>query len=368
MLTMQITTDMKILAIDIGAGTEDLLLFDDRKTNVENCIKMVLPSPSVIYADRVREATSLGKDLYVHGDSIGGGSITSALINHVKRGLRVLMAKDAAYTLRNNLDQVKDLGIEISEEEIEAENFDGNVLTFEEISLGKLQEFLEAFGETLLDLDMVAIAVQDHGKFPRGMSNRKSRLQKMREILTKNPKPEALAFIDNEIPPCFLRMKSAARASKRQLPKAKTLLMDTATDAILGCLNDVDAKQSRQFLVVNVGNGHTIAALISNGNITGILEHHTRMLSPTKIEKFLIDFANGSISDNKVFKDGGHGLFYLASAPGFTEIDMILATGPNRRLLTGSNLEICFANPAGDVMMTGPIGLVEAATRKLKDE
>ena len=163
-------------------------------------------------------------------------------------------------------------------------------------------------------------------------------------------------------------MKSAARASKRQLPKAKTLLMDTATDAILGCLNDVDAKQSRQFLVVNVGNGHTIAALISNGNITGILEHHTRMLSPTKIEKFLIDFANGSISDNKVFKDGGHGLFYLASAPGFTEIDMILATGPNRRLLTGSNLEICFANPAGDVMMTGPIGLVEAATRKLKDE
>jgi uncharacterized protein (DUF1786 family) len=359
------TVDMKILALDIGAGTEDVLLFDDSKANVENCIKMVLPSPSLIYADKVKEATRLGEDLYIRGDSIGGGSLTSALINHVKRGLRVLMAKDAAYTLRNNLDQVKDLGIEISEEDIE-ENFDGNILTLEEINLGKLQEFLVAFEETLLDLDMVAIAVQDHGVFPKGISNRKSRLQKMREILTKNPKPEALAFIDNEIPSCFLRMQSAARASKRQLPKPKTLLMDTATDAILGCLNDIDTKRSRQLLVVNVGNGHTIAALISDGNITGILEHHTRMLSPTKIERFLIDFTNGTISDNEVFKDGGHGLFYLAKAPGFTEIDRILATGPNRRLLAESNLEISFANPAGDVMMTGPIGLVEASIRKLR--
>ena len=32
---------MKILAIDIGAGTEDVLLYDDEKSSVENCIKMV---------------------------------------------------------------------------------------------------------------------------------------------------------------------------------------------------------------------------------------------------------------------------------------------------------------------------------------
>ena len=360
--------DMKILALDIGAGTEDILLFDDGKASVENCIKMVLPAPSLIYAGKVKEATRLGKDLYVRGDSIGGGSLASALRDHVRRGLRVLMTDEAAYTVRNNLGDVQELGIEISEEEIKEENFDGVILTLEEISLGKLQEFLVAFEENLLDLDIVAIAVQDHGVFPKGMSNRKSRLKKMREILTENPKPEALAFIDNGIPPCFLRMKSAARASKRQLPKTKTLLMDTATDAILGCLQDVAEKRSKRFLVVNVGNGHTIAALISNGNITGILEHHTRMLSPTKIERFLMDFTNGTISDNEVYKDGGHGLFYLTDAPGFTEIDRILATGPNRRLLAESNLRICFANPAGDVMMTGPIGLVEAATRKLRYE
>ena len=32
---------MKILAIDIGAGTEDVLLYDDTKRSIENCIKMV---------------------------------------------------------------------------------------------------------------------------------------------------------------------------------------------------------------------------------------------------------------------------------------------------------------------------------------
>jgi uncharacterized protein (DUF1786 family) len=32
---------MKILAIDIGAGTEDVLLYDDEKRSIENCIKTV---------------------------------------------------------------------------------------------------------------------------------------------------------------------------------------------------------------------------------------------------------------------------------------------------------------------------------------
>jgi uncharacterized protein (DUF1786 family) len=40
---------MKILAIDIGAGTEDVLLYDDEKRSIENCIKMVLPSPCQVF-------------------------------------------------------------------------------------------------------------------------------------------------------------------------------------------------------------------------------------------------------------------------------------------------------------------------------
>ena len=82
---------MKILAMDIGAGTEDILLYDDEKSSIENCIKMVLPSPSQIYAEKVRATTRHCEDLFVKGDTIGGGPLAHALKKHVEKGLRVYM-------------------------------------------------------------------------------------------------------------------------------------------------------------------------------------------------------------------------------------------------------------------------------------
>ena len=61
---------MRILAIDIGAGTEDILLYDDQKKSIENCVKMVLPAPSQVFAAKVREAAKLYKDLFIKGDNI----------------------------------------------------------------------------------------------------------------------------------------------------------------------------------------------------------------------------------------------------------------------------------------------------------
>ena len=40
-------------------------------------------------------------------------------------------------------------------------------------------------------------------------------------------------------------------------------------------------------------------------------------------------------------------------------------TGPNRRIFNETKLSVHYANPAGDVMMTGPVGLVEAVKRKI---
>jgi uncharacterized protein (DUF1786 family) len=357
---------MKILALDIGAGTEDIFLFDSQKKNIENCIKFVLPSPSRVFAAKVRESTRRGKDVLVKGDVIGGGSFSVALKDHIEQALRVIMTEKAAYTVRNDLDEVRKLGIEVVEKESELEGFNGEILTIGEVNLIQLQKFLAKFGETLTDLDVVAIAVQDHGVFPKGMSNRRFRINKMRELLEANPKPENFAFMEDEIPPFFLRMTSAAQASRRQLSKAKVLLMDTSPDAILGCLKDPIVKGNDQVLAVNVGNGHTIAALISMGKMVGIMEHHTRLLNPEKIERFLVDFADGKLTDEEVFKDDGHGLFFLSEPPTFSKIDMVIATGPNRNMLAKTNLSVHFAAPAGDVMMTGPIGLVEAAKRKFK--
>ncbi len=355
---------MKILAIDIGAGTEDVLLYDDEKRSVENCIKMVLPSPAQVLAARVKTATCQNRDLFLKGDTIGGGALSHALKQHVEAGLRVSMTEKAALTVRNNLDQVRELGIEIIEGS-RPEKFKGETIFLEEINILKLQGLLKFFGEPFSDIDFVAIAVQDHGIFPEQMSNRRFRINEIRKLLKKNPKPQAFAFTENEVPPHYPRMKSAVHASKRQLPSAQVLVMDTSPDAILGCLMDPVVERADPILAVNVGNGHTMAAIISRGEVNAVMEHHTQLLNPQKIERLLKDFADGRLSDKAVFEDKGHGMFYLSKPPGFSEIDKVVATGPNRKVLTQTNLQVHFATPAGDVMMTGPIGLVEATKRKL---
>jgi len=355
---------MKILAIDIGAGTEDILLYDEEKESIENCVKMVLPSPSLIFAERVKKATRLCKDFFVNGSVIGGGAFAHALRDHIKSRLKVLMTEQAAYTIRNDLDEVRSLGIEIIHGEDELGNFDGEILTIEELDIRKLERFLAEFGESLSDVDIVAVAVQDHGVFPKGMSNRRFRVQKMKELLEGDPKPENLAFEEDEIPQCFLRMKSAAQAVKDQLPNARALVMDTSPAAILGCLEDSMVEKANSVLAVNVGNCHTMAAMISDGEISALMEHHTRRSTSLKIRQLLTDFADRKLSDEQVFKDGGHGLFYLAESRNFSKVEVVAATGPNRSILGKTGLRVHFAAPAGDVMMTGPVGLIEAAKRK----
>ena len=357
---------MKILAIDIGAGTEDVLLYDDEKWSIENCIKMVLPSPCQVFAEKVRTVTCQGRDLFVKGDTIGGGPFSHALRKHVEAGRRVCMTENAAYTVRNNLDQVKEMGIEIVQDS-GPENFEGETIILEEVNINKLRGLLKFFGETFSDIDFVAIAVQDHGVFPEEMSNRRFRINKMRELLEKNPKPEAFAFRENEIPPYYPRMKSAVHASKRQLQNARVLVMDTSPDAILGCLMDPAVENADPILAVNVGNGHTMAAIVSKGEITAVLEHHTRLLNPQKMEELLRDFADGKLSNETVFEDNGHGMFFLKQPPSFSKIEKVVVTGPHRKVLAETGLSVHFATPAGDVMMSGPIGLVEATKRIFKN-
>lgn len=355
---------MKILAIDIGAGTEDVLLYDDKKASLENCIKMVLPSPCQLFAAQVYSATRNCKDLFVKGDTIGGGPFSYAIRQHVGAGLRVYMTKNAAYTLRNSLKQVKDIGIEFVSES-GPKKFNGKTLVLEEVNIQKLSEFLQEFGESFLDIDFVAVAVQDHGVFPEEMSNRQFRINSIKKLLEKNPKPEAFAYMENEVPPYYLRMKSAVQAAKRQLPGAKVLVMDTSPDAILGCLMDSDVKDADTVLAVNVGNGHTMAAIISKEKVTGVLEHHTRLLNPQKLEQLLRGFVDGKLSNEEVFNDNGHGMFYLKKPPGFSGIEKVVVTGPNRKVLEKTGMSVHFATPGGDVMMSGTFGLVEATKRRL---
>ncbi|MEO6398536.1 MAG: pyruvate formate lyase-activating protein, partial [Tepidiformaceae bacterium] len=63
---------MRILAIDMGTGTQDILLFDSENP-VENCVKMILPSATQIAATRIRRASREGRAIALTGVVAGGG-------------------------------------------------------------------------------------------------------------------------------------------------------------------------------------------------------------------------------------------------------------------------------------------------------
>ena len=77
---------MLILAVDIGGGTQDILLFDSAKT-VENCVKMVMPSPTVALSAKIREATQNKRPLLFTGVNMGGGGAKRLLVKHTDAGL-----------------------------------------------------------------------------------------------------------------------------------------------------------------------------------------------------------------------------------------------------------------------------------------
>jgi uncharacterized protein (DUF1786 family) len=67
------------------------------------------------------------------------------------------------------------------------------------------------------------------------------------------------------------------------------------------------------------------------------------LLNPQKIERTLVEFADGKLTDEEVFNDNGHGLFYLSEPPAFSRIERLAATGPNRDILAKTNLSVHFA-------------------------
>jgi len=353
----------KILAIDIGAGTEDILLYDEAK-NIENCVKMILPTPSIVHAASVDHATMLGEDIFVKGYTIGGGEFTSSVMRHLNRGFRVIMTENTAYSIRNDLDEVNELGIEVQRGAKPPRGFRGEVLDISEINLKELDVFLSRKNASLSDVDVVSIAVQDHGVSSKGTSNRRFRMEKIKEQLMRSVRPEDFAFKEDEVPRYFIRMNSAVRASKSQFPNSKVMVMDTSIAAIAGCLQDSRVEEEESVLAVNLGNGHTMAAIVFKGEICGITEHHTQLLTPMKLRRLLRGFADGELTDEDVFKEGGHGVAFVTKPLGFSNIGLIAATGPNRHLIEKAGIQAHFATPAGDMMMTGPIGLVAAAKRK----
>ncbi|HUK76940.1 MAG TPA: hypothetical protein VL117_04985, partial [Thermoleophilia bacterium] len=65
-----------------------------------------------------------------------------------------------------------------------------------------------------------------------------------------------------------------------------------------------------------------------------------------------------------VRRAGGHGAVLGGPVPAGLPI---LVTGPNRELLAASSLELRYPAPFGDMMMTGPAGLIRAHRHRYGD-
>jgi uncharacterized protein (DUF1786 family) len=344
-------TGHKILAIDIGQGTQDILLYDPQK-NIENCISLILPSPSAFYGKLIESAAG---DLYIYGSTIGGGMLSKAIKKHLKKGYAVYMESEAAASIRDSLERVRSMGIQIGPP---PEPFNGQKLQLREVNLPLLKEFLAYFSEAT-DVDAIAIAVQDHGASPEGSSDRLFRFELLAKQLSEHNNPEQCARWAGEVPSVFTRMTSLVKSINNDF-SGKVLVMDTALCAVLGCMEDHPAP----YLIVNAGNDHTMCAVVENNKITALLEHHTAMLSPEKLRSLIIRFAKGEVTHQEVFEDWGHGALYINKTRR-AAVEHIIATGPLREKIRLTGLHVTFAAPGGNMMLTGPIGLVKACKFKL---
>src|SRR5260370_32828100 len=155
-------------------------------------------------------------------------------------------------------------------------------------------------------------------------------------------------------------------AVRRSWPGREPLsLRDTGPAAILGALDDAIVAASDPVSVVNIGNFHTIAALLEGRRIRGLFEHHTGELSRPKLEQYLDALAIGALSNDEAFADMGHGALELglnARSP-----KRLAVTGPRPGLLDDSRLLPHLAVPHGDMMLAGCLLLPPATAARLPD-
>ncbi len=350
---------MKILAIDIGTGTQDILLLDT-EDNIENAIQMVMPAPTVIASKRVKSATQNSQNIKLTGRNMGGGPVTSAIKDHISSGFKVYAIPEAATTFDDDLNMVEQMGIVILSAD-EMKKKAGKNIVLGDLDIDMVTAALMNF-DVDANWDIMAVAVFDHGNAPPGYSDRKFRFDHLlTQIDSKNTGFESFVYLENEIPDYLTRMKAV---SETYSSKTRLLLMDTAEAAVLGSLEDPIVRSKNCKIVTNIGNEHTLAFHLHDQKILGVFEHHTHMLSKEKLEAHLEDLVTGNIDGEMVWKEQGHGAIVVS---GDQKLGFISVIGPMRNLLADSKLNPYFATPHGSMMLAGPFGLVRACAEKFPE-
>src|SRR5947199_4166935 len=207
---------IRILAVDVGTGTQDILLFESGKT-IEYCFKMVMPSPTVIVAERIKRATEKGQPILLTGVTMGGGPCHWAARDHALAGYTVAVTPEAARTFDDDLTMVEQMGFEIVDEaeaelrkenpevvHIELQDFDATAI------IGALRSF-----DVDPAVDALAIAAFDHGAAPPGVSDRRFRFNFIAETVRKEAAPSAFAYAAEHTPADLTRLRAIASSASR---------------------------------------------------------------------------------------------------------------------------------------------------------
>ena len=347
----------RFLLVDIGAGTMDVLCYD-METDLH--YKAVVKSPVRYVAEK---AARLSGNLLVIGCEMGGGPITEVLRDRTKRA-EVVISVSAAATLHHNVQKVRSWNISVVEDDKAEElrqNKSYSLVTLADLEPDRLKQIVEGFGVPL-SFEAVAVCAQDHGIPPNGMSHLDFRHNMFRACLEEKPFPHALLYRDDEVPEMMNRLSSIAQTA-RGLPADEIYVMDSGMAAILGASMDIQARNRECIFILDVATSHTVGAAMIRDEIGGFFEYHTCDITLERLESLLRDLGNGKLDHRQILEEGGHGAF-IRKAIGFGNAEVIIATGPKRRLIEKSSLPIVFGAPFGDNMMTGTVGLLEAVRRR----
>jgi uncharacterized protein (DUF1786 family) len=347
----------RFLMVDIGAGTMDVLYVD---TESELHYKAVVKSPVRYVAERVAETSG---NLVITGNEMGGGPITRVLTQRAQEA-EVLISESAAATVHHNPDRVRSLGISIlSNDEAHSyrEKQGYSTISVGDLDPERLHQIVGGFGVPF-GFDALVLCAQDHGVPPHDVSHLDYRHNLFAECLQSNPVPEALLYRADEVPSTMNRLRSMAKDAE-VLPADEIYVMDSGMAAILGASMDIQARDKNAVLVLDIATSHTVGAALANEEIAGFFEYHTQDLTLQRLESLILDLADGRLDHKQILAEGGHGAF-LRKALGFENLQVLVATGPKRKLIYGSKLKLVYGAPFGDNMMTGTVGLLEALRRR----
>jgi len=343
----------RYLLVDIGAGTMDVLYFDD---SGQQHYKAVVASPVIQVAKQIEAVSG---NLIVTGVEMGGGPVTRVLKEKAQRST-VIISDSAAATLNHDRQKIASWGIDVVPDP-DAEKLKEDTaythVCLADLNEKRLANIVQGFGVPF-SFDVMGICAQDHGVPPQGVSHLDYRHNRFVEILDEKPFPHILLYGKNEVPEEMNRLRAIALQAAL-MPATDVYVMDSGMAAILGASRDLAAVDKNTLAVLDVATSHTVGAVFTGSEIAGFFEYHTQDITLPRLEELIRDLADGNLHHQQVLSAGGHGC-YLRKSVGFDNLEAIIATGPKRDIVIGSELPMLYGAPMGDNMMTGAVGLLKA--------